>query len=62
VSISILGRQSLAVVTLGETETGERTVYVWFRDWRANKIRAAQAEEAMRGALEARSGENGDAE
>jgi hypothetical protein len=62
VSISILGRQSLAVVTLGETETGERTVYVWFRDWRANKVRAAQAEEAMRGALEARSGENGDAE
>jgi hypothetical protein len=37
-------------------------VYVWFRDWRANKVRAAQAEEAMRGALEARSGENGDAE
>ena len=62
VSVSILGRQSLAVVTVRTSETGDRGVGVWFRDWRANKIRAAQAEEAVREALEAPPGENGDAE
>jgi hypothetical protein len=60
--VSILGRQSLAVVGVVESETGRRTVSVWFRDWRANKIRALQAEEAVREALTTPRGKNGDRE
>ncbi len=62
VSVAILGRQSLAVVAVRSDETGSRFVDVWFRDWRANKIRTEQAEEAVRDALSVHATTNGDAE
>lgn len=62
VSVAILGRQSLAVVAVRSDETGLRVVDVWFRDWRANKIRTEQAEEAVREALSVHATTNGDAE
>lgn len=62
VSVSILGRQSLAVAAVRVAEDGSRSVDVWFRDWRANKIRTEQAEEAVREALSADATTNGDAE
>jgi len=61
VSVSILGRQSLAVVAVRTGEAGSRTVDVWFRDWRANKIRTEQAQEAVRAVLSAETATNGDA-
>ena len=51
-SISVLGRQSLAVVTAAEGPDGSTSVAVWFRDWRANAVRSAQAEQAVREALQ----------
>jgi hypothetical protein len=59
VSVSILGRQTLAVAAIGQGETGSPTVDVFFRDWRS-KYRAAQAEEIVREALAARDSTNGD--
>jgi len=51
VSVSILGRQSLAVVVSREREGGGARVDVWFRDWRSNVARTAQAEAAIRAAV-----------
>ena len=62
VSVSILGRQSLAVAAVRVDETGSCSVDIWFRDWRANKIRTEQAEEAVRDALSAQTATNGAAE
>lgn len=62
VSVSILGRQSLAVAVVREHEDGARSVDVWFRDWRANKFRAEQAQEVVRDALTPAPTKNGDAE
>jgi len=62
VTVSILGRQSLAVAAVRVDEAGARRVDVWFRDWRANKIRTEQAEEAVRDALSIQTGTNGESE
>ncbi|NTU72058.1 MAG: cytochrome c biogenesis protein ResB [Coriobacteriia bacterium] len=51
VTVSILGRQSLAVVSIGASETDGTAVRVWFRDWRGGAVRAEQAEEFVREAL-----------
>jgi cytochrome c biogenesis protein ResB len=62
VSASILGRQSLATVVVSRHDDGTRTVDVWFRDWRANKVRTEQAQEALREALTPVSNVDGDTE
>ncbi|MEI8080477.1 MAG: cytochrome c biogenesis protein ResB [Actinomycetes bacterium] len=62
VSVSILGRQSLALLALQTDEAGEARLEVWFRDWRVNKLRLIQAEEAVREALSVRSDTNGEPE
>ncbi len=62
VTVSILGRQSLAVAAVRLDDDGSRRVDVWFRDWRANKIRTEQAQEAVRDALSVQAPTNGDAE
>lgn len=51
--VSVLGRQSLAVAIVREPEPGIRVVDVWFRDWRANRVRTEQAKSAVHGALTA---------
>jgi len=62
VSVSILGRQSLAVAAVRVDDDGSLSVDVWFRDWRANKIRTEQAQEAVRDALSVQAATIGDAE
>lgn len=58
-SVAILGRQSLAVAAIRVNESGSQQVDVWFRDWRANKIRTEQAHEAVTGALSPQAAGNG---
>jgi cytochrome c biogenesis protein ResB len=62
VSVSILGRQSLALVAMGTGESGKARLEVWFRDWRVNKLRLIQAEESVREALSIPTDTNGDPE